>query len=335
MRPQTGPGAFAWAMLLPTLAAAQAAPAPASLSLRWNDPSSLAATSEAEFDARLSERLGHPAFNPSETHDTLAVTWQGTPEQCRVQLQLLRGNEIQGTRLLASPSGDCRSLVPALLTVAALLIESRPSEPAPEPALPPEPPPPPPPPPPQHIAPTAPPLAPTERPAPRVLLSLGAAVGSGLAPRLELGPAAALVVAPWRHVRLGALGSLFFEHQYGAGPGLSLDHDSLALLACGMPVTSALNLGLCGHATWHRWSSRGVSLRHPESRVSTQWTTGLSLRAEWRLTRRVWWVGHLGADVAPAPLYFYFTPAAGGERTLFRQRRVAPALFLGITLELP
>lgn len=328
MRSQTGRGAFAWAMLAGALAFAQIAQgqsAVASLSLRWSDPSSLAATTEGEFEARLTERLGHPAFNPTETRYTLAVSWQGSPEQCRVELQLLREAEIEGTRLLESPSGDCRSLLPALLTVAALLIESRVSEPEPPPAAAPAP------------APPEPVVAPKPEPAPEPLafISLGAALGSGLAPKVELGPAVSLVFAPLRQLRVGVLGSFFFPRQYGASPGLSLGHGSLALLTCGMPLTGSFGLGLCGNATWHRWSSTGISLPHPESRHTSEWTTGLAVRAEWRLARRLWWVGHLGADIAPRPLYFYFTPAAGGETILFSQRRVAPAMFLGLTLELP
>jgi hypothetical protein len=329
VRSQTGRGAFAWAILAPTIAFAEApsAPAASGLSLRWSDPSALAATTEADFDARLSERLGHAAFNPAESRFALAVAWQGSPEQCRVELQLLHGSEVEGTRLLQSPNGDCRSLLPALLTVAALLIESRPGEPEPEP---PSPPPAAPPPPPPVVA----PKAETDH-EPTAFVSLGAALGSGLAPKLELGPAAALVVTPLRHLRVGALGSVFFPHQYGASPGLSLEHESIAFLACYMPLTGAFNLGLCGNAAWHRYSSDGLSLPHPESHRTSEWTTGLAVRAEWRLLRHLWWVGHVGADVTPRPLYFYFTPAPGGESILFRQRRVAPTLFLGLTLELP
>lgn len=316
-------------MLAPSLALAQgpADAAASGLALRWRDPDALAATTEAEFDARLSERLGHPAFNPAALQDSLAVSWQGSPDQCRVELQLLRGVDVEGTRVLESPSGDCRSLLPALLTVAALLIEARPNEPAaqPEPLLPPKP-----------AAPSSPstPQPPPER-QPWLFFSLGAAVGAGLAPKLELGPSASLVVAPARHFRVGAWGALFFPHQYGAGPGLSLGHDSVALLACGMPLSGSFSLGVCGNAAFHRWSSSGISLPHPESRQTSTYTVGLAVRAEWRLVRQLWWVGSVGADVAPRPLYFYFTPAPGGENVLFRQRRIAPALFLGLTWGLP
>jgi hypothetical protein len=320
-------------MLAPTLAFAEASPgsAPAQgLSLRWSDPNSLAATSAADFDARLSERLGHAAFSPTDSPDSLAVSWQGSAEQCKVELQLLHETTIQGTRVLASPGGDCHSLLPALLTVAALLIESRPTEA--EPVTPPRPPPPPPPPP--HPSPPA--AAPREVEREAVaLVSLGAAVGSGLTPKLELGPAAALVFTPAHRFRVGVLGAVFFPHQYGAAPGFSLGHDSVALFACGMPLTGPFNLGVCGNAAWHRFSSEGISLAHPQTSHTSDLTLGLGLRAEWRLVRRLWWVGQVGADITPRPLYFYFTPAAGGENMLFRQQRVAPALFLGLTLELP
>ena len=129
VRSQTGPGAFAWALLAPTLAFAEVSAgshAPRGLGLRWSDPDSLAVTTEAEFEARLSARLGHAAFDPGASGRLLAVSWRGSPERCHVELQLLHGAEVAGTRLLESPSGDCRSLFPALLTVAALLIESRP-----------------------------------------------------------------------------------------------------------------------------------------------------------------------------------------------------------------
>ena len=317
-------------MLAPSLALAQG-PADVSaangLALRWRDPNSLAATNEADFEARLSERLGHPAFNPVATQHALAVSWLGSPEQCRVELQLLHGAEVEGTRLLESPSGDCRSLLPALLTVAALLIESRPSEPLPEPAPPPPPTPPPSP-------PKSPPNPDPQREA-AVLISVGAAVGSGLAPKLELGPAASLVFSPARHFRIGAWGALFFPHQYGAAPGLSLGHDSAALLACGMPLTGSFGLGVCGNVAFHSWSSHGISLPHSETHQASAWTTGLALLAEWRLVRQLWWVGSVGTDVATRPLYFFYTSAAGEENVVFRQRRIAPTLFLGLTLGLP
>jgi hypothetical protein len=315
--------------LVQSLAFAQAAPSarPSSaLALRWHDPSALAATSAADFEARLSERLGRPAFDPAETRYALAVTWQGTPEQCQVELQLLQGAQVDGTRLLQSPSGDCRSLVPALLTVSALLIESR-VEPEPEP----------PPTPPQGPQPAPGPAFSSPKPPgePRVLLSAGAVLGQGLAPKPELGPAVSVVVTPLRHARVGVLASLFLPHQYGASPGLSLGHESMALLVCGMPLTGTLALGVCGSGGLHRWRSRGISLAHPETRQSTAWTTGLSARAEWQLAGHLWWVGNLGADVATEPLYFYVTPAAGGQTVLYRQQRVAPSMFLGLTLELP
>ena len=317
-------------MLGPSLVLAQG-PAEVSatngLALRWHDPSSLAATNEVDFEARLSERLGHPAFDPAADQHALVVTWQGSPEQCRVELQLLHGAEVQGTRLLESPSGDCRSLLPALLTVAALLIESRPSEPEPTP----KPPSPPPQPPNAQKTPQN-PDPPREA---TVLLSAGAAVGSGLAPKLELGPAASFIFAPARHFRVGVGGALFFPHQYGGAPGLSLGHYSAALLACGMPLSGPFGLGVCGNVAFHSWSSRGISLANSESHQTSAWTTGVALRAEWRLARQLWWVGSIGTDVATRPLYFFFTPTAGGETVLFRQHRIAPALFLGLTLGLP
>ena len=165
-------------------------------------------------------------------------------------------------------------------------------------------------------------------------MSLGGAVGSGLAPKVELGPAASLAFAPARYFRVGVSGALFFGHQYGAAPGLSLNHQSLALLACAMPLSGSLSLGVCANGALHFWSSRGISLPYPESHQSSSWTTGLALRAEWRLVRRLWWVGSLGADVAPRPLYFYFTDAPAPDHR-FRQQRVSAALFLGLTLELP
>ena len=317
-------------MLAPSLALAQAAPsAPsnqATLALRWTDSAALAATTEADFDARLSERLGRAAFNPAEPRYTLAVTWQGTPEQCEVELQLLSGAQVDGTRLLKSPSGDCRSLLPALLTVSALLIESR-IEPAPEPEPPAADPP---------ATPAKPPISPPKPPSePLVLLSAGAVLGQGLAPKLEWGPAASAMFSPLHRVRVGVLGALFLPRLYGASPGFSLEHDSLALVACGMPLTGTLALGVCGNGALHRWSSRGISLAHPETQRTWAWTAGLSVRAEWQLVRHVWWVGNIGADVATEPLYFYFTPAPGGQTELYRQQRIAPSLFLGLTLELP
>jgi hypothetical protein len=206
------------------------------------------------------------------------------------------------------------------------LIESRPREPEPRP-------PPPPPAPPANAT-----KVPQQLDLPReatVLLSVGAAVGSGLAPKLELGPAASLVFVPTRHFRIGGWGALFFPHQYGGAPGLSLGHDSAALLACGMPWSGQVALGVCGNVAFHSYCSRGISLAQAEVRRTSAWTTGLALRAEWRLTRQLWWVGSVGADVATRPLYFFYTRAAGEETVLFRQRRIAPALFLGLTLGLP
>src|SRR5690349_17928668 len=106
-----GRGAFAWAMLGPALAFAQPKASPeGSLGLRWSDPNSLASLSESDFDARLSERLGHPAFDDAAgAEHALSVSWEGSPEQCRVELRLLRGTRIEGTRSLESPNGDCKS----------------------------------------------------------------------------------------------------------------------------------------------------------------------------------------------------------------------------------
>ncbi len=330
-----GRGAFAWAMLAPALAFAEgpAASSGGSLGLSWSDPGGLAPSSEGDFEARLAERLGRPAFeDEGSAEQTLSVSWAGTPEQCRVELQLLRGARVEGTRRLESPSGDCKSLAPALLTVAALLIESRAAE---SPAEPPAPPPTPP------VAGDSPepeveaPKQPASDREPLVLVSLGAELSSGFAPKLELGPAAALVVSPVRHLRLGATGALYFPREYGARPGLKLGHGAAGALVCGMPLTGSLGLGVCANATVHRFVSVGISLPHPRADATYTWSAGFSARAEWRLVRRLWWVGSVGADVATVPLYFYFKPAPGGETVLFRQERLAPNLFLGLTLELP
>ena len=335
MRSQTGRRAFAWAVLTPTLALAQpSASTPAGpLGLRWSDPNGLAPTTARELASQLSERLGYPAFDETAVDHALSVSWQGSAEQCAVELELVRGVEVEGTRRIESPSGDCRSLVPALLTVAALLLESQNAQP--EPAAEPRRPPPAPP----TTAAPEPGNPPTPYPSSEkeaaVLVSLGAELSSGLAPKLELGPTAAITFAPVRHLRVGAEGALFLRRQYGAAPGLSLDHQAARLLACGMPLTGAFGLGLCGSAALHRFSSSGISLAYPEAHHSTVWAGGVALRAEWRLLRHLWWVGSVGADITVRPLYFYYTPAPGGETILFREQRVAPALLLGLTLELP
>ena len=337
MRSQLGRGAFAWAVLIPTLALAEpAAPRAANgLALRWRDPNALAPTTASELETRLSERLGYPAFDDAAVDHALSVSWQGSVEQCAVELQLVHGAEVEGTRRIESPSGDCRALLPALLTVAALLIESQqqaepaPTRPAPKPA--PAPP----------VTSPAPKLDTSAEPHPSptkealVLASLGAELSSGLAPKLELGPVAEVSFAPVRHLRIGAEGALFFPHQYAAAPGLSLGHEAARLFVCGMPLTGAFGLGLCARAALNRFSSSGIALPHSETHHSTAWAGGLAIRAEWRLQRRLWWVGSAGADVSARPYYFYFTPAPGGETILFRQQRVAPSLFLGLTLELP
>jgi hypothetical protein len=319
-------------VLLPASAWGQAGPSQ-QLGLRWNDPHGLAPISQSELEQRLSERLGHPAFDAAATEQALSVTWLGTAEQCQVELRLERGNVVEGTRRIESPSGDCRALGPALLTVAALLIESRPEpEPPPEPETAPPPAAAPP-------APMAEPAASEPGPAPRaepfLLLSIGGEVSSGLAPRPELGPAAALVVTPFAHARLGLRGALFLPQEYGTSPGMTLSHVNLGLVACAMPLSGALGLGACANAGLHSFTSVGVGLPYPEAWRTWAWTLGLSVRAEWRLTRKLWWVADIGFDAPTAPIYFYFTPPPGGETVLFRQKRVAPLLSLGLTLELP
>lgn len=316
------------AVLLPAWAWGQAEPSQ-KLGLRWSDPGGLAPISQSELEQRLSERLGHPAFDATATEQALSVTWLGTAEQCQVELRLERGNVVEGTRHIESPSGDCRALAPALLTVAALLIESRPEpEPPPEPETPPRPAPVP-----------APAVASEPRTIPRAepiaLLSVGGEVSSGLAPRAELGPAAAIVVTPFAHARLGLRGALFFPQEYGTGPGMTLSHVNLGLLTCAMPLSGALGLGVCANAGLHTFTSTGVGLPYPEAWRTWAWTLGLSARAEWRLTRRLWWVADIGVDAPTAPIYFYFKPPPGGQTVLFRQKRVAPLLFVGLTLELP
>jgi hypothetical protein len=325
--------AFACALLVPAAAWGQVAPS-AQLALRWNDPSNIAPISQAELESRLSERLGHPAFDHAATEPALSVTWQGTPEQCQVELRLERGSHIEGTRRIASPSGDCRSLAPALLTVAALLIESRadaqvPSEPEPAAAAP-------------ASAPATAPIAaqpaepsPASRAEPLLLLSAGGELSAGHAPKPELGPALSLVMTPTSRLRLGLRGALFLPQEYGATPGMKLSHVSVGLLGCGMPLTGSLGLGACASVGAQRWASAGVGLAHGQAKSTWASTLGLSARAEWRLTRRLWWVADAGVDVAPTPLYFYYAPPAGGETVVFRQRRLAPSVFLGLTLELP
>lgn len=315
-------------MLLPAWAWGQAAPSQ-KLGLRWNDPDGLAPISHSELEQRLSERLGHPAFDAAATEQALSVTWLGTAEQCQVELRLERGDVVEGTRHIESPSGDCRALAPALLTVAALLIESRPEPEPPKPeTLPPAPAPVP-------VEPAAREPRATPRAEPIVLLSAGGEVSSGLTPRPELGPAAALVVTPFAHARLGLRGALFFPQEYGTSPGMTLSHVNLGLLACAMPLSGALGLGVCANAGLHTFTSLGVGLPYPEAWRTWAWTLGLSARAEWRLTRRLWWVADIGVDAPTAPIYFYFEPPPGGQTVLFRQKRVAPLLFLGLTLELP
>jgi hypothetical protein len=305
----------------------------AQLSLRWSDPGGLAPITQSELETRLTERLGRPAFDSNATARALSVTWQGTAEQCQVELQLLRGNQVEGTRHIESPNGECRSLTPALLTVAALLIEVRPEpEPAPEPL-------------------ESPPAAPTaeereaaeqpQGPVPTLrteaalLVSLGGEVRALHSPRAEIGPAAALVWTPFSHFRLGLRGAWFLQREYEASPGMRLGHQTAALLGCGVPLTGPLNLGLCASTALHRWTTVGSGLPHPESARTYSWTVGLGVRAEWRLSRRLWWVADAGAEAATAPLYFYFVPPPGGEAVVFRQKRFAPLLFVGLSLELP
>lgn len=334
VRSPPGHRAFAWALLMPALAWGEVASTSApQLSLRWSDPNGLSPISQDEPKARLTERLGHPAFDDTATEQVLSVSWQGTAEQCQIELQLVRGKEVEGTRRIESPSGDCRSLAPALLTVAALLIEARP-EPEPEPEPPLETPPAP-------LAPTAaapapapPEPAPALRTEPPLLVSLGGEVSALHSPRAEIGPAAALVWTPFSHFRLGLRGASFLQQEYGASPGMKLAHQSAALLGCGMPLTGSLNLGLCASTALHRWATVGSGLPHPESARTYSWTVGLGARAEWRLSRRWWWVADAGAEAATVPLYFYFVPPPGGEAVVFRQSRFAPLLFVGLTLEL-
>jgi hypothetical protein len=303
----------------------------AQLSLRWNDPGALAPLTQSELETRLTERLGRPAFDSSATDRALSVSWQGTAEQCQVELQLVRGDEVEGTRHIESPSGDCRSLAPALLTVAALLIEAR-AEPDPDPPR--ESSPPAPPIEPEAAAVPPPPPAPLQ-PEPTLLVSLGGEVSALHSPRAAIGPAAELMWTPLSHVRLGLRAAWFLEQEFGASPGLKLAHQTAALLGCGMPLTGALNLGLCASTALHRWTTEGLGLPHPEVARTYSWTIGAGARAEWRLARRLWWVADAGIEAAPAPLYFYFVPPPGGQAVVFRQNRIAPLLFVGLTLELP
>lgn len=305
-----------------------------SLGLRWSDPSLLSPATEKDFAAQLAARLGHPAFVASTEGPTLSVTWQGTPERCRVELSLARAGSVEGVRVIESPSGDCRSLVPALLTVSALLVESHESAQASEAAS--ALPTPPAPPVPVEAA-TSPPALPrpSSPPAARFLLSFGGALSSGFVPKVELGPAAAAVWAPLPAVRLGVAGSLFLGRDYGEGPGLSLSHQRAALLFCGMPLRGSVALGACGTGSLHHFRASGTSLPRAETHDRTTWSVGAEVRAEWRLTRRLWWVGHAGAEVAVRPLYFYYLTASGETRNVLEQRRVNPVLLLALSLEIP
>ena len=331
MRSHPARVAGAWLLLAPTLSSAAAGPPNAALSLRWSDPHGLAVTTAEEFEGRLSERLGHPAFNPTITQRTLSVIWQGSPAQCRVELLLVKDGDVEGTREIESPNGDCPALVPALLTGAALLLEAEPSEP--EPVAPPAPAPGASAPPPTQPTPPAAKTARGGRAA--LLVSVGGALTSGSAPKLELGPAAAVVWAPLPLLRLGAEGALFIERQYGSGPAFSLNHSRLGLLGCAMPLHARFALGLCATGALQSFTSEGLSLAHPRTRAATTLSVGGGLRAEWRIASHWRWVGSVGADVATRRLYFYYTPAPGGQTTLFRQQRVMPLLLLGLAFELP
>lgn len=299
------------------------------------DPDRLAPMSAREFEARLSERLGRPAFSESSPERVLSVAWHGTPEACSVELQVTRGAELQGTRQIDSPSGDCRALAPALLTVSALLIESEQPDAAPtsEPTKP--------------ERPTAPPAPTPSAPAdvgssdthsgrgmePRALFSAGAVVSGGLTPKVELGPALALAVTPLPRTRVAVDAAIFFRRLYGGAPGLALSHESVRLSGCGMPLSGDLGLGVCASVAAHRFSASGVSLLRGDTRHELNASLGAALRVEWRLLRRLWWVSQLGADVAPQPLYFYYTDSPGDRVTLFTQSRLSPFLFLGLTFQ--
>jgi len=301
----------------------------AALSLRWSDPDGLAATTAQEFESRLSERLGHTAFDAAVTDRTLTVTWKGSAEQCRVELLLVERGDVEGTRQIRSPKGDCRGLVPALLTVAALLLEDQPLETVPAAtAAPPSSPP----------APSPPPPAPPKAPAgasQRVFVGVGAALTSGFAPKIEWGPSAELLWVPLRLLRLGAEGAWFLKQEHGAGPGFSLSHRRAGLLACGMPLHDRLGLGFCVSGALQFFSAEGYALTYPQSRGATTVSIGGELRAEWRLASHWWVIGRAGVEVATRRLYFYYTPPPGGEVTLFRQQRLAPVLLLGLGLDLP
>lgn len=314
----------------PTLAAPPPGGEP-SLGLRWSDPKLLSPTTQDDFEMQLAERLGRPALLIGPHEPTLVITWEGLPERCRVELSLAGAQGFEGTRVIQSPSGDCRSLVPALLTVTALLVESYETtrtlrSEAPKPAL---------------TAPAAsapPPPAPTAPPrasAARALLSVGGALSSGFVPKLEVGLAATAAWAPIPQARLGVVGSFFIGHDYGNGPGLSLDHRRGALFVCGMPLSGSLALGLCGNLGLHHFDAQGTSLPRPDATSLTTWSSGAELRAEWRLTRQLWWVGQAGADVATRPLYFYYTTAGGGAQNVFEQSRVNPFLLVALSLEVP
>lgn len=331
-----GRGVLAWALLSPHLALAQAHGATEgalALALQWNDEHRLAPTTQQDFERRLSERLGRPAFQPTATERELSVSWLGNQDSCRVQLHLVHGAQLEGSRLLTSPDGGCAAVLPALLTVSALLIESetaheRPDVAEPPPgapaasAAPPEPLP----------VPVAPKLASSS---PRFMLSLGGALLAGLSPRGELGPSASLLVLPTKALRTGVRVSGYLAREHGANPGLSLTHQSAALVVCTMPVASSFSLGLCGSGTLHRFGSRGLSLASPEQHHSYTWTAGVSGRGEWQLSKFFWWTAGAGPELAPRPLYFYYTRADARESTLFTQRRVSLSVWTGLTLGLP
>ncbi len=315
-------------LLAPLLALAEpATAAEPSLGLRWSDPNLIASTTQPDFEAQLAARLGHPPFVAGLSEPTLSVDWQGAPERCRVELSLAGAEGALGTRVIESPGGDCASLVPALLTVSALLVESYENArtpPAPPPSAP--------------AAPSAPPPVPPEPPpsrAGRALLSLGGALSSGFVPKLEMGPVAAAAWAPVPSVRVGVAGALFLGHDYGSGPGLSLDHQRAAVMVCGMPLSDDLSLGVCGNLGLHRFEVAGTSLPRPYTHTLTTWSAGAELRAEWRLTRRWWWLGQAGADIATRPLYFYYLTADGQPKNLFEQTRFNPVLLIALSLELP
>jgi hypothetical protein len=229
-----------------SVAADGAAPAPreqVGAHLSWvRDDGSAACPDAAAIEAEVAARLGdNPFARPPSQFIEAIVTRLGDRLQVAIAMRGPDG-KLFGSRSLASPAGDCRSIATAAALTIAILIDPDALLRAPPPAPPPPPPAPPPPRPPAL---------------PRARVTALAVGGWGALPGPAFGAALAGTFDLGAHAAVGLTGG-FFPEQRAAPPndGFAFGLSYVEAIACIVP------LGASARLRWELGAGLSAGLLH-------------------------------------------------------------------------